>query len=97
MKNKLQILLLCLLTVAGCKDDSNGPTTPSGLIYTYYPNNVGHELIYDVVLITKDEFSGDEDTSIYQLKEVVESIITDNQGRPTERLERYTRNTPNDT
>jgi len=96
MKSKLPVVLICLAFMAGCKDDDQGTVEPSGLIYSYYPVNDGHELIYDVKLITKDEFTGAHDTSLYQLKEVVESTITDNQGRPTQRLERYTRATSND-
>jgi len=90
------VILALILFVSSCKKDDNGSTAPAGLIYTYYPTNVGHELIYDVTLITKDEFTQDHDTAIFQLKEVIESIFVDNQGRATQRLERYTRSTSND-
>jgi hypothetical protein len=98
MKNIYPLLLLVpALIFVGCSEDDDGsPTVPSGLIYSYYPINVGHELIYDVELITKDDFSGVEDTMIFQLKEVVESTFHDIQGRPTQRIERYTRPTSND-
>jgi hypothetical protein len=91
--------LVAILSVAALlnscsKDDDTKGTT--GLTYSYFPVNVGHELIYDVELITKDEFSQIEDTVYYQLREVVESVFTDNQGRPTQRLERYTRPTDSD-
>lgn len=90
-------MLLCVagFVVSSCNDDDNN-TTPTGLLYSYFPTNVGHEIIYDVSLITKDQFSGQHDTDIYQMKEVVESVFIDNQNRPTQRLERYRRNTPND-
>lgn len=90
------LLLIVVATFAGCKDDKNAQVTPTGLIYSYFPVNVGHEIIYDVSLITKDEFSGVEDTAVYQIKEVIESVYSDNQGRPTQRLERYKRDTPLD-
>ena len=97
MKNPFLILIvLPALLFTACSDDDNTVTQPSGLIYTYYPAAVGDSLIYDVELITKDEFTGIQDTQIYQLLEVVESIFNDNQGRPTHRLERYTRSTPGD-
>lgn len=90
------VFVFVIFLVGGCKKDNNNPSGSSGLIYSYSPSNVGHELIYDVTLITKDEFTGIEDTSIYQLREIIESIIIDNQGRPTQRLERYVRDTPGD-
>ncbi|HEX5001297.1 MAG TPA: hypothetical protein VFW78_02275 [Bacteroidia bacterium] len=83
------LVVLVVLLAAGCSEDSND-SLPGTLNYSYFPVNVGHELIYDVTLITKDVFTGN-DTAYYQLKEVVESVFTDNQGRPTQRLERYTR------
>ncbi len=95
MKKNRSLLFLVILfaAFAGCKKDNNEKITPTGLIYTYFPVNVGHTVIYDVSLITKDEFSGIEDTALYQIMEVVDSIFTDIQGRPTERLERYKRAT----
>jgi len=92
----LFLLGLSAMLATSCSDDDTSITQPSGLIYTYYPAQVGDSLIYDVELITKDEFTQAQDTQIYQLLEVVESIFTDNQNRPTQRLERYTRNTPGD-
>jgi hypothetical protein len=83
------------MLIAGCNDEET-PNQPSGLIYSYFPVNVGHEVIYDVTLITFDEFSQAHDTDIYQIREVIESVFDDAQGRPTQRIERYRRNTPND-
>jgi hypothetical protein len=92
----LFLLGLSAMLATSCSDDDTSVTQPSGLIYTYYPAQVGDSLIYDVELITKDEFTQAQDTQIYQLLEVVESIFMDNQNRPTQRLERYTRDTPGD-
>ncbi len=92
---KICLFLLMTISVISCNDDDT-TQTPSGLIYGYFPVNVGHEIIYDVTSITKDEFSGAEDTLIYQIKEVVESVFLDGSGRVTQRLERYKRDTPND-
>ena len=89
------LLLLIATTMVSCSDDET-TNSPSGLIYSYFPTNVGHEVIYDVSLITKDDFTGAQDTSIYQIKEVVESVFQDDQDRPTQRLERYRRDNPND-
>jgi hypothetical protein len=96
MKYLCYILLTAtvLISVASCSDEES--TSPSGLLYSYIPVNVGHELIYDVSLITKDEFSQQSDTFYYQVKEVIESVFLDNQGRPTQRLERYRRDSVQD-
>ncbi|MBL0341830.1 MAG: hypothetical protein IPP71_13375 [Bacteroidetes bacterium] len=96
MKKLSFLVLVVMVALAGCKDDENQQPAPSGLIYSYFPVNVGHEIIYDVSLITKDGFSGVSDTLAYQIKEVVDSIFLDNQGRPTQRLERLKRETPLD-
>ena len=73
MKQFVIVVAFLALILSGCKKDDNNSNNSSGLIYSYYPTNVGHELIYDVTLITKDEFSGAEDTSVYQLREIIES------------------------
>lgn len=99
MRNTFKLIPVLVLTAAtllsSCSKDEN-TTGTTGLTYSYFPVNVGHELVYDVELITKDEFSQIEDTVYYQLREVVESVFNDNQGRPTQRLERYTRATDSD-
>jgi len=94
-KTGIYLFLLLATIVVSCVDDDSN-TSPSGLIYSYFPTNVGHEVVYDATLITKEDFGGAQDTDIYQVKQVIESIFMDNQGRPTQRLERYRRNTPND-
>ncbi len=88
--NYLPVALLALFT--SCKDDNDFKPTPvQGLYYNYVPSEVGHTAIYNVNLITKDEFTGNQDTSNYQLKELIESEFIDLSGRKTQRLERYTR------
>lgn len=64
--------------------------------YSYYPANIGHELIYDVDSIVKSDVTGIVDSFQFQIREVVESEFKDNEGRPTLRLERYKRLTPAD-
>jgi len=98
MKNTIFYFIAILtisLSYSSCKKSDNGSTT-GGLTYSYFPSNIGHELTYDAELITKDEFSGNEDTVYFQIKEVIESIISDNEGRPTQRLERYHRSSDTD-
>jgi hypothetical protein len=92
----LCLSVACML-IMSCKDEEPQPqSTPSGMHYSYAPTNIGHEAVYEVTSITKDEFTGNEDTLQYELKEVIESVFTDIAGRQTQRLERYTRNSPSD-
>ena len=74
----------------GCKKDSD---INSSISYRYAPVAVGDSLIYQVTLLSKDLNTYD---STYQLLERVESVFTDNEGRPTYRIERYVRNTAAD-
>ncbi|MFM7176277.1 MAG: hypothetical protein ACKOKB_00845 [Bacteroidota bacterium] len=84
--------LALLILVISCKDDNSSiPSPVQGLYFNYAPNEVGRIAVYDVSLITKDEFTGNQDTLSYQLKELIESEFTDLSGRKTQRLELYTR------
>jgi len=57
--------------------------------YNYFPDRVGKYVVYEVDSISKDDLLNVNDTFKMQLKEVIQSIYTDNQGRPTMRMERY--------
>lgn len=86
----LAFVVLALIT--SCKDDKDTIPSPlQGFYYNFVPSEVGHAAIYDITLITKDEFTGNQDTLRYQLKELIESEFTDLSGRKTQRLELYTR------
>ncbi|MEY3342471.1 MAG: hypothetical protein RL090_155 [Bacteroidota bacterium] len=95
--NRKSVYLFFILTsvvayLSSCKEEEpQPPVTQQGFHYQYVPTNVGHEVVYDVQLIVKDEFTGIQDTTSYQLKELIESTFTDIAGRPTQRLERYVR------
>ena len=95
MKKTLRFTILIsavVLLFNSCKK-SDEDSAPINFGYNYFPMQVGDSLIYDVHVHTKDL---NEYDSTYQILEVVESIFTDIQGRPTFRLERYVRNTIND-
>jgi hypothetical protein len=92
MKKLLLYFFAFVVFLVSCKKDHN--TNYSDKSCSYIPTNVDHELIYDVDSVSKDDFTHLTDSFHYQIKEVIESIFTDNQGRPTMRLERYKRNTP---
>ena len=61
--------------------------------YEYFPTDIGTYVVYEV-----DETIYDLQTTqeTYQIKELIESEITDNLGRPSLRIERYKRATEND-
>lgn len=93
-KSKLILYLSISISalMSSCKDETETQPMPTqGLYYSYVPNDVGHAAVYDISIITKDEFTGNQDTSIFQLKELIESEFTDLSGRKTQRLELYTR------
>lgn len=57
--------------------------------YDYFPNNRGHYVIYECDSIVHNSFQ--KDTFKYQIREVIDSIYFDNQGRKTMRIVRYKR------
>lgn len=83
----LFITTLLALTLFSCKKDVS--TLDMG--YDYFPDAVGHYVIYDVDSTYYDDFFSPVKATNYkfQLKEKIESIFYDNQNRPTLRLERY--------
>ena len=71
-----------------CRKDSPS-TPPINFGYNYIPENVGHYVIYEVDSIAYDDISHAPDTTRYLLKELIDSIYTDNTGKPAMRIERY--------
>ena len=57
----------------------------------YYPTKIGTFVEYDVTEIYHDGPVNIHDTSVYQLKEIIESEFIDNSGQTTYRIERYKR------
>ncbi|MEO5572157.1 MAG: hypothetical protein ABIT08_03530 [Bacteroidia bacterium] len=89
---KIQIVYFLVITgifFSSCGKKSNTVSLNSD--YAYFPVNVGHEIIYDVDSIYKSDFTHHTDTFHFQIKELIESTFTDNEGRQTLRLERYKR------
>jgi hypothetical protein len=78
---------MAVFVFPSCKQDA--PETDIG--YGYFPDRVGHWVIYEVDSTVYDDFEGDTDVYRYQVKEVLESEFTDNQGRRALRVERYKR------
>lgn len=85
-----------LLGIAGlvlgfnsCKKDPP-PTVDLGM--SYFPVNIGHYVVYNVDSTVYDDFDHDTDIYRYQIKEIIESEFTDNEGRPALRIERWIKN-----
>lgn len=81
---------MCVLFMVSCKKDK--PVPPTNFGYNYFPDNVGHYVIYNVDSIVVNQLMPQPiDTFKYQVKEVIDSIFTDGSGRPTQRILRYKR------
>ena len=87
--------LVGLIGLVGCTKEQH--LAPMDLGYGYFPNTVGKYVIYDADSIVRNSYTHKTDTFTYQLKEVIASMFTDNSGRPTQRIERYTRPYTGDT
>lgn len=92
LKTILGLFLLLTIIYSCSKDDP----VETYIGYEYFPTNVGHWIEYDVDSIIKDDFNGRSDTFQFQIREEIDSIFIDNSGAPTQRLERYKRQTATD-
>ena len=95
MKTKHTIILTLLICSGvlffSCKKDAT--LSPPDLGYNYYPGTIRSFVIYDVDSIAYRQLPK-QDTGYYkfQIKEVMDTLITDNQNRPTIKLIRYRKN-----
>lgn len=83
--------LVCLVFLS-CKKEQQSTHTYMG--YDYFPNNVGHYVIYRCDSIIANPTSPHVppfDTFRYQIKEVIDSLYLNNQGQLTQRIVRYKR------
>ncbi|HEU4716217.1 MAG TPA: hypothetical protein VFU15_00200 [Bacteroidia bacterium] len=94
MKKKLRAFYVVVLITgmasavfSSCKKDG---TVDTG--YSYFPDAIGHYCIYDVDSTVYDDFNNDTVVYRYEVKEIIESYFTDNQGRQAMRVERYRKN-----
>lgn len=77
-------LMVILLT--HCRKDQ-GVSPDMG--YDYFPVDVGQWVIYDVDSIVHNNFTSTVDSFHFQIKERIAGIFVDNEGRNTQRLERW--------
>jgi hypothetical protein len=88
MKNLYSILVVSVIMSASCKKDAD---VTNDIGWNYFPTSIGHWVIYEVDSTVYDDFQGDTDVYRYQIKEILESSFTDNQGRDAIRVERWKR------
>lgn len=81
-------LLFFAALAVSCKKDQSAQQDAG---YSYFPDQIGHYCIYEVDSTVYDDFNHDTVVYRYQVKEVVESYFTDNEGRQAMRIERYKR------
>jgi hypothetical protein len=82
---KKYYLALLVLVLVSCKKEK---PVVEDFGYEYFPNEIGYWVEYDVTEINHDITS---DTSIYQLREQISAFFFDQQGRKTQRVERFWR------
>lgn len=90
MKNLLRYIIfgfILILGVNACKDKDDPEIPYLGL--NYYPDEIGHWVIYDVDSTYKYGFDLVTHHAHYQIKEIITDTFLDNEGRKTLRLERY--------
>jgi hypothetical protein len=80
------IVCFFALILFSCKKNTDSPVD---LGYGYYPSNIGHWVLYDVDSTYYSGYYHTVTTSHFLIKEYFESTYNDNEGRPTQRIERY--------
>jgi hypothetical protein len=87
MKFPYYCILAIFVLFFSCKKDAT--VAPPDLGYNYYPGTIKSYVIYDVDSIVYHQIKGDTVKFKFQIKEVMDSMMTDNQNRPTIKLIRY--------
>jgi len=87
MKFSHYCIVSILVLFFSCKKDAT--VTPPDLGYNYYPGTIKSYVIYDVDSIVYRQPQGDTLTYKFQIKESMDTLITDNENRPTIKLIRY--------
>lgn len=88
---KAFFLLCCALLVLSCKKNKTEPAPDLG--YSYYPGRIHSYIVYDMDSIVYRQLPvQDTQRFKFQIKEVMDTLITDNQNRPTIKIIRYRKN-----
>ena len=81
-----------LVALVACKKQTEELITPP--LESYSPLAVGKFITYQLDSFKYLPFSLNDVTITYQVRHVVEALVTDNQGRPVYKIIRYIRKTP---
>jgi hypothetical protein len=91
MKHAIILLSVCVFFILSCKKIPKDDVEPyKGK--DYFPTNTGHELVYDVISITKKNVSSSYDTVKYQIKEIISRTYNDSLDRETQEIDRLIKN-----
>lgn len=82
------LILTFLMTFTYCKKKSSELVPVD---YSYFPLKLKSWVIYNITFRKVDKDVNIDTTVHYQLKEIIDTIIEDNTGKPVYRIERYTR------
>jgi len=85
MRNLILFIVLIFVAFA-CKKKIEDPPD---LGYDYAPTSIGKYVVYDVDSVVYDDFKHDTTYFKYRIKEKLEEIYVDNQGRSAIKLVRY--------
>jgi hypothetical protein len=85
------ILISCIFLLCTCKKDEYD-TFYKPIDKQYFNTRIGAYVIYNVNEIVFDDFNNTSDTLNYQLRELNESVFTDNLNREAIRIDRHVRN-----
>jgi hypothetical protein len=84
-----RIIALCLLVAGFISCTKQHNEAPPDLGYDYYPAKVGSYIVYDVDSISYRQPKNDTVKFKFQIKEKIDTLFYDNQGRPTVKIIRY--------
>ncbi len=84
-----RIISLCLIVFGVFSCTKHHTEAPPDLGYDYYPAKIGSYIIYDVDSISYRQPQNDTAIYKFQIKEKLDTLFTDNQGRPTIKIVRY--------
>ncbi len=86
-----RFITFCLIVAGILSCNKHNTEGAPDLGYDYYPAKIKSYIIYDVDSVVYDPLSIINDTVKYkfQIKEKIDTLFTDNQGRPTIKIIRY--------
>lgn len=87
LRLRLSIFAVICLAISSCT--STTEELMAEPLTDYLPLQVGKYITYRLDSVVTIEFQRKLDTNSYQVKHVVDALLTDNQGRPSYRIYRY--------